>query len=67
MRRDYTLLFIGIWIMAVPFLGFPPSWKKIIFIITGLVVISIGYVIWREYNKNKEKEKLQSVEQFQNL
>jgi uncharacterized protein YqhQ len=62
MRRDYTLLFIGIWIIIVPFLGFPPSWKKIIFIVTGLIVISIGYAIWREYNKSKEKEMSQIVE-----
>ncbi len=50
--------------MTVPFLGFPPSWKKIILIITGLIVISIGYAVWREYNKNKEKELSQNVDQF---
>lgn len=44
MRKERSLFIIGFWIMALPFLGFPDSWRKILFILTGLILIYIGYL-----------------------
>jgi arginine exporter protein ArgO len=61
MKRDYTLLFIGIWIMILPFLGFPTSWKKVLLIVTGLFVVFIGYMVWRERLNKEKQENTQSI------
>lgn len=44
MRKERSLFIIGFWIMALPFLGFPDLWRKVFFILTGLILIYIGYL-----------------------
>ncbi|MDQ5971433.1 MAG: hypothetical protein QG566_379 [Patescibacteria group bacterium] len=50
MRKERTLFFIGIWVGLLPFLGFPNSWRKILFIITGLAIVYLAY-LFRQENK----------------
>lgn len=56
MRRAWTLLFLGIWVAVLPYLGFPQSWKNILFTVLGLVLIYISFVLYSEL-KAKEKKK----------
>lgn len=48
MRKEKTLLIIGIWIAILPFLGFPDTWRKIFFIITGFMVIYLAYLYYQQ-------------------
>lgn len=56
MRKAQILLFLGIWIAILPYLGFPYSWKEILYTLTGLNIIFFSYVLYREYN-TKEIDK----------
>ena len=37
------ILILGIWVAIMPFLGFPVSWRKPIFIISGLAIAYLAY------------------------
>jgi len=55
MRRAYIFLFLGIWVAILPYLGFPHSWKNILFTISGLGIIYFSFILYGEY-KGKEKQ-----------
>lgn len=38
-------MLMGVWIMLLPFLGFPSSWGKIIALVSGLIVIILAYAL----------------------
>lgn len=49
--REYTLyIWIGIWLLILPFLGLPGSWKQALNVLTGLFII--GDILLR-YRKNR--------------
>ncbi|MFA6524016.1 MAG: hypothetical protein WC264_00815 [Candidatus Paceibacterota bacterium] len=48
MRKARIFLTLGIWISILPYLGFPYSWKNVLFTISGLVIIYLSYIIYRE-------------------
>ncbi len=37
----------GVWLIILPFTGFPRSWKNAILIITGVVILYLGTRLWR--------------------
>jgi len=60
MRKEKTLFIIGLWVIVLPFLGFPGLWKTIIFILTGLILIYLGYLFYME-----AKNRLAKIEENQ--
>jgi Na+/phosphate symporter len=54
MRRAYTLLILGIWVAILPFLGFPISWKNILFVLTGLGLMYFSFMIYKDALKKGE-------------
>lgn len=48
MRKERTLLIIGIWVIILPYLGFYESWRKILFMITGISIIYLAYLFYAE-------------------
>lgn len=54
MRKTRVLLSLGVWVAILPFLGFPYSWKNVLFFITGLGLIYFSYLLYKEY-KTTEK------------
>ena len=46
MRKERTLLGLGVWLMVLPYTGFPPSWKTIIYVLTGVAVVYIAYLFY---------------------
>jgi membrane protein implicated in regulation of membrane protease activity len=48
MRKEKTLLIIGIWVAILPFLGFPDTWRKIFFVITGFMLIYLAYIYYQQ-------------------
>jgi hypothetical protein len=57
MKKARTFLIIAIWITILPYLGFPNSWKNIFFTITGLVLVYLSYLLYKEAKPEKPKEK----------
>lgn len=56
MRKEKTLFILGIWIIFLPFLGFPNSWRKILFLLTGLCVIYLAYLFYKQNKLRTPKE-----------
>jgi hypothetical protein len=56
MRKAYILLIIGIWLAILPQLGFYYSWKDNLTTISGLVLIFMSFIFYKEF-KTKEIEK----------
>ncbi len=57
MSISKRFLLIGIWVAILPFLGFPITLKNILFIITGLLIIYMGYGLYIESKIGKKEEK----------
>ena len=55
MRKEKTLFLIGLWVIILPFLGFPNSWRNILFIITGLAIIYLAYLFYLETRQRLSK------------
>jgi len=62
MRKARLFLILGIWISILPYLGFPYSWKNILFTISGLVLIYLSYIIYKE-----SKSKIQKTNTSENF
>jgi len=46
--KQKAILIVGIWVAILPFLGFPSSWKRFFFFLSGLLLIYIAYLLHRE-------------------
>ncbi len=56
MRKQRTLFLLGIWTIALPYLGFPIFFKNLLFVLTGLLVSFIAYR-WYEETKSVQMKK----------
>ena len=57
MYKARTLLALGTWIAILPFLGLPYAWKDSLSTLTGLVLMFLSYILYRDYRKEQDKEK----------
>ncbi|MCX6758000.1 MAG: hypothetical protein NTZ44_03925 [Candidatus Nomurabacteria bacterium] len=57
MKKARTLLTIGIWVAILPYLGFPSSWKNILFVLTGLGLFYFAYVLYKQAKEIKNDNK----------
>lgn len=53
MRDVRTLLILGIWVALLPYLGFPIFWKNILLSASGVALIFISYVYYRDSKKSE--------------
>lgn len=60
MRKEKTLFIIGVWVAILPFLGFPSSWRAVLFLITGLAIMYIAYLFYLEVKIRLSKDVSQS-------
>ena len=56
MRKEKTLFIMGIWVAILPYLGFYESWRKVLFIITGIGLIYIAYLFYTEAKRRLSKD-----------
>lgn len=56
MRKERTLLIIGIWVFILPYLGFYESLRKVLFMITGIGIIYLAYLFYIEAKVRIGKE-----------
>ncbi|HVV39368.1 MAG TPA: hypothetical protein VHD31_03575 [Candidatus Paceibacterota bacterium] len=48
MSKEMTVIVLGIWLIAVPYLGVPGSWRTVIVIGTGIIVAGVGFFLRAE-------------------
>ncbi len=63
MQKARILLFLGIWIVVLPYLGFPHSWKDVLTAVSGVGLILLSYLLYRE-SKMKEGREVKSFDNF---
>lgn len=63
MRKERTLFIIGVWVAILPYLGFYESWRKVMFVITGLALVYLAYLFYKEAKARLEKDEI-SVKSF---
>ena len=56
MYKARVFLVLGTWMIILPFLGLPYSWKDILVTLTGLVVVCFSYVLYKDYKKLEKKQ-----------
>lgn len=50
------ILILGIWVAILPYLGFPYSWKDILGTLSGLGLVYVSFMIYKESKKNEIKK-----------
>ncbi|MBU0612182.1 hypothetical protein KKA39_00345 [Patescibacteria group bacterium] len=60
MYKARLLLIFGVWVAILPYLGFPNSWKNILFTLSGLIFIYLSYVTYREFRSGRTKKDLEN-------
>ncbi len=60
MRKEKTLFIIGLWVSALSFLGFPKSWRNVLFLITGLAIMYLAYLFYLEFKVRSSKHNIQN-------
>ena len=63
MRKERALFIIGVWVGILPYLGFYESWRKLLFIITGIGIIYLAYLFYTEAKARMNKDE-NSVKSF---
>jgi membrane-bound ClpP family serine protease len=43
MSKETTIIALGIWVIIVPYLGIPTSWKTILLVLAGFAIVMIGF------------------------
>lgn len=56
MKKARIFLFLGIWIAILPYLGFPYSWKDILATLSGLGIIYMSFILYKESKITETKE-----------
>lgn len=63
MSKARILLILGVWLVVLPYLGFPYAWKDLLGIASGLGLVFFSYLLYREA-KTKEVKKEKVFENF---
>ena len=48
MSKEMTTVVLGVWIVVVPYLGIPGSWRTALLVFTGIGVAVIGFFLRSE-------------------
>lgn len=56
MKKARALLLFGIFILILPYLGFPYSWKNALSTLTGFMLIYLSYLFYKDYKKSENRE-----------
>ncbi len=50
----------GLWLIVLPFTGFPRSWKTLFTVVTGMVVAYIGALMWKRASAKEKKPEVKT-------
>ncbi len=50
MTKDVGILILGLLVAATPFLGFPTSYESIIFVVAGLAIAMLAFLIRGDFD-----------------
>lgn len=53
MSLDALIMLLGAFVALLPFLGFPNSWDRILFLVTGVLIVILGIAVRRTRGKKE--------------
>jgi len=56
MRKARIVLALGTWLAVLPYLGFPYSWKDNLTTLSGLALIYVSFLLYKEFKIKEIKE-----------
>lgn len=48
MSKEMAVIALGFWVVLVPYLGVPGSWRTVILILTGMGLVALGFFLRSE-------------------
>jgi len=57
MQKARMFLVLGVFVTILPYLGFPYSWKDVLYTLSGLVLIFLSYLLYKDYKTKENQEK----------
>ena len=45
MSKEMTIIALGIWVIIIPYLGVPGSWRTGLLLISGLFIVLVGFLL----------------------
>lgn len=48
MSKEMSVIVLGIWVVVVPYLGVPSSWRTVLLVLSGLTIAVIGFLLRNE-------------------
>ncbi len=67
MRKEKALFFIGLFILILPFLGFPNSWKTVMYMIIGIIIMYLAYLFYVEVKDRLAKNSIETKTFIDNI
>ena len=64
MSKTRIILILGIWIMVLPYLGFPYYIKNILFTLSGLFLVYLSFLTQKELKSIHGDEEKESFDSF---
>jgi hypothetical protein len=55
MTLDTLIIFGGAFVAALPFLGFPNSWDKVLLLFAGIFIVALGIVVRRRTGSHAQR------------
>ena len=48
MKKDLSIIILGLVVVITPFLGIPTSWKNVVFVVVGLTISVFAYLLQKD-------------------
>jgi hypothetical protein len=45
MSKEMSVILLGAWLIIVPYLGIPSPWKTFLVLVTGIVLMVVGFLL----------------------
>ncbi len=67
MRKERTLLILGLLVIVLPYSGFPSWWRTLFLVLTGIALLYLSYLFYIEAKARMPKDESRSKAFIDNI
>jgi VIT1/CCC1 family predicted Fe2+/Mn2+ transporter len=45
MSKEMSIILLGVWVVVVPYLGVPSSWRTVLLVVSGVTILVLGLLL----------------------
>ncbi|MDO8518283.1 MAG: hypothetical protein Q7S26_03275 [bacterium] len=45
MSKETSIIVLGVWVVIVPYLGVPASWRTVLLVLSGAAIATLGFLL----------------------